>query len=242
MAEKTGGVCVVVGTGPGIGEALARRFHGGGYHVALVSRTQSKLDALAEAMGEGPGGVRARGFACDAGDPAALQAVLAQVVDTLGPVDVLLWNAGNATFGSFEDVSIEDLEGAWRLNTLGLFAGAQALTPSMKARGHGAIVVTGATASLRGGAKFAAFAQAKAAQRSLAQSISRQAGPYGIHVSLLIIDGLVNTPSVAEMMPDVPAEKKLQPSSIADNAWHLVHQDPSAWTFELDLRPGSENW
>ncbi|MEM9188059.1 MAG: SDR family NAD(P)-dependent oxidoreductase [Myxococcota bacterium] len=242
MSETKEGVCVVVGVGPGNGEAFARRFLAGGYHVALVSRTQSKLDAMAKEMGEGPHGVAARGFACDAGDPAALDATFGQIAEALGPVDVLLWNAGNAEFGSFEDVTFAQMESAWRLNTLGLHAAAKLVTPEMKKKGRGAIVVTGATASLRGGARFAAFAQAKAAQRSLAQSISRHAGADGVHVALVIVDGLVDTPMARERMPDVPAEKKLKPEAIADSVWHLAHQDPSAWTFELDVRPSHENW
>jgi len=104
------------------------------------------------------------------------------------------------------------------------------------------IVVTGATASLRGGARFAAFAQAKAAQRSLAQSIAREAGPAGVHVSLVIVDGLVDTPMVRERFPNAPEEKKLKPEAIAESVWFLAHQDPSAWTFELDLRPSHERW
>lgn len=237
MSETKSGVCVVVGVGPGNGEALARRFHEGGYAVALVSRTQSKVDAMAEAMGE-----RAHGFACDAGDPDALEACFARITEALGAVDVLLWNAGNAEFGSFEDVTPQQMESAWRLNTLGLYAAARLVAPGMKDKGQGAIVITGATASLRGGAKFAAFAQAKAAQRSLAQSMARHAGPSGVHVALMIIDGFIDTPMVRERFPDVPADKKLQPSSIAGAAWYLAHQDASCWTFELDVRPSAESW
>ena len=242
MSETKSGVCAVVGAGPGNGEAFARRFVAGGYRVALMSRTQAKLDAMAEAMGEGPNGAKATGVACDASNPASIKESFQRVADEVGPVDVLLWNAGNAKFGSFEEVSLEDAESAWRINTLGLLAGAKLVTPEMKKRKRGAIVVTGATASLRGGARFAAFAQAKAAQRSLAQSIAREAGPHGVHVSLVIVDGLVGTPQVAEQMPHVPDEKKMCPSSIADAVWYLAHQDSSAWTFELDLRPGAENW
>jgi NAD(P)-dependent dehydrogenase (short-subunit alcohol dehydrogenase family) len=108
--------------------------------------------------------------------------------------------------------------------------------------GGGAIICTGATASLRGGEAFSAFAASKAAHRSLAQSMARGLGPKGIHVAYMILDGAVDTPRVRGFLPDKPAEFFLQPSAIADAAWYLAHQDKSAWTFELDLRPAIEKW
>ena len=231
MSEGKRGVCVVVGVGPGNGEAFARRFHEGGYQVALVSRTQSKLEAMADAMGEGPGGAMARGFACDAGDPEALAATFGQITEALGSADVLLWNVGNAEMGAFDEVTTQQMESAWRLNVLGLQAAAKLVTPTMKQRGRGAIVVTGATASLRGGARWAAFAQAKAAQRNLAQSISRHVGPDGVHVGLVIVDGLVDTPMVRERMPDIPEEKKLKPSR--DRRFDLAPRPPRSLSVDL---------
>jgi NAD(P)-dependent dehydrogenase (short-subunit alcohol dehydrogenase family) len=231
-------VCAVVGVGPGNGEAFAKRFHEDGYEVALMSRTVSKLEKMAADLGEG-----AQPFACDATDPGSVERAFEKVAVELGPVDVLLWNAGSGVFGTVDDVDATALEQAWRINTLGLFAAARAVTPAMKDKEAGAIVVTGATASLRGGARFAAFAQAKGAQRNLAQSMARHYGPHGIHVALVIVDGMIDTPKLRASMPDFPAdEKALKPAAIADAVHFLAHQHRSAWTFELDLRPAAEKW
>lgn len=230
-------VTAIIGVGPGNGAAYAHRFAREGHKVALLSRTQSYLDALAEELD-----TEALGVAADASDPASVQAGLEAVKAKLGPVDNLIYNAGSGVFGSIDKVGAEDLELAWRINTLGLFAATQAVLPDMRAKGAGSIVVTGATASLRGGANFAAFAQAKAAQRSLAQSTARAVGADGVHVSLVIVDGMVDLERTRAMMPDAPAEKFMAPAAIADAVYYLTQQPRSAWTFELDLRPHIEKW
>lgn len=230
-------VTAVIGVGPGNGEAFARRFAAAGHAVALLSRSQEKLEATARTLGGG-----ARAFACDAGDPDAVRGALEAVQSTMGPVRHLLYNAGSGVFGGLDEVDAEALERAWRINTLGLFAAARAVTPSMRERGEGSLVVTGATASLRGGARFLAFAQAKAAQRSLAQSLARSLGPEGIHVALVIVDGMVDGPRARQMAPDAPADAFLDPAHIAESVFFLTHQPRSAWTFELDLRPHGERW
>ena len=107
---------------------------------------------------------------------------------------------------------------------------------------RGAIIVTGATASLRGGANTAAFAAAKAAQRSLAQSAARSLGPKGIHVAYVIVDGVIDMPTTRTLLPDQPDEFFLKPDAIAETVYHIAHQDPSAWTFEVDIRPHVEKW
>lgn len=227
--------CVVLGAGPGNGAAFTRRFAGAGHPTACLSRSQEKMDSLASGI-EG-----ARGFACDASEPSQVRRVLEQVAEEMGPIGILVYNAGSGVFGSIDEVESEALEQAWRLNTLGLHAAARSVAPAMKETG-GSIVVVGATASLRGGAKFAAFAQAKAAQRSLAQSMARHWGPQGIHVGLLIINGVVDTPRTREMMPDWPEDRRMDPAGIAEAAFQLAHQPRSAWTFEMDLRASAEPW
>lgn len=229
-------VCVVIGIGPGNGEAFARRWAAEGFRVAMLSRSTDLSGRLAEEL---PG---ARAYACDAADPESIRGVLARVREELGDPDVLVYNAGSGLFGSFEDVDLEAFEGAWRVNALGLLAAAREVTPAMKARGAGAIVVAGATASLRGGARFAAFASAKGAQRHLAQSMARHLGPAGVHVCLLVIDGMVDLPRTRAMVPDRGGEHFLKPAAIADTAFALSRQDRSAWTFEVDLRPAVESW
>ena len=233
MADK---VCVVVGVGPGNGVAFARRFADDGYKVALVARSADKLAAYADAI-EG-----AKPFACDVSDPAAIQAAFTAIKDTLGPVDVLLYNAGSGSFSTVEETTPEMLEQAWRINTLGLLAASRQVIPDMLARGGGAIVITGATASLRGGAKTTAFASAKAAQRSLAQSMAKTLGPKGIHVSLVIVDGVIDLERTRAMMPDAPDDFFLKPDDIAASVHWVAHQPRSAWTFEYDIRPFGETW
>ena len=160
----------------------------------------------------------------------------------LGSVDVLIYNAGKGVWGSAEEVTFEDFEAAWRINTFGAFAAARSVIPAMKRRTSGHIIFIGATASRRGGAKTAAFASAKAAQRSLAESLARSLGPSGIHVSLIIIDGIVDEPSVRTKLADKLDSFFVKPDDVADMAVMLTRQKPSAWTFELEARPFGETW
>jgi len=233
MGER---ICAIVGSGPGNGLAFAKRFAADGYRVALIGRTREKLERLAA---EVPGGLAVTG---DAGAPESLQAALARVRDEVGPVDVLLYNAGSGQWGNFEEITPDGLEAGWRVNVLGLMVAGQAVAADMVARGGGAIVVTGATASLRGGAGAAAFASAKAGQRSLAQSMARHLGPKGVHVGIVILDGVVDLATTRARMADKPDEFFLDPAAIAEAVHFLAHQDRSAWTFELDLRPFGEKW
>jgi len=226
-------VCVVVGVGPGLGEALARRFAAAGWRVALMARTVSKVVALAEELG----GI---GVACDATDEDSIKAAFASVRAQLGEIDTLLWNVGSGVFGTIDNIGIDGMELAWRTNALGLFIAAKEVIPGMRAAGAGNIIVTGATASRRGKPFTTAFAAGKAAQRSLCQSLARQLGPEGIHVALMIIDGGVMPPP--ERRGDKPVEAFLSPPDVAQTALHLVQQPRSAWTFELEMRPHLESW
>lgn len=229
-------VCVVIGIGPGNGAAIARRFAREGYQLALLSRSTTLSAPLATELGH------ARAYACDATDPDAVTRTLAQVAAELGPVDVLAYNAGSGSWGSVEEVSAADLESAWKLNVLGAFAAIRAVLPAMRARGAGSIVFIGATASRRGGAGAAAFAQAKAAQRALAESTARHAWPAGIHVALMIIDGMVDLPRTRARMPDKPDAFFVQPDGVADTVYALTQQARSAWSFEVEARPFGEKW
>lgn len=229
-------VCVVTGVGPGNGAAFSRRMSAEGYQVAMFARSAERLRSLQNEIGG------SRGYSVDISDPQAVEQAFGRVRAELGPVDVLLHNAGSGVFGSFLDTTPEDLEQSWRTNTLGLLLCAKEACRDMLAAGHGTIVVTGATASLRGGANFAAFASAKAAQRSLAQSMARSLGPKGIHVAYVVVDGVIDIPRTRALMPDRPDEKFLRPEDIASSVFHLVQQRRSAWTFELDLRPFTEQW
>ncbi|MGH8760360.1 MAG: SDR family NAD(P)-dependent oxidoreductase, partial [Burkholderiales bacterium] len=145
-------------------------------------------------------------------------------------------------FGNVDQIVAADFEAAWRTNALGCFLSVQQVLPGMRRRGGGCIVVIGATASIKGGAHFAAFASAKAALRSLAQSLARQLGPENIHVAHVVIDGVVALERTRKLMPDRKDEFFMQPDAIADSVFHLTTQPRSAWTFELDLRPFAEKW
>ena len=229
-------VCAVVGIGPGNGAALARRFAAAGYDLALVSRSGELSGRLSREL------KGARAFECDAGDPASITNTFAAIQSSIGAVDALVYNAGSGTWGTVEEVTPEDFERSWRVNALGLLATAQAVIPEMKRKGQGSIVVIGATASRRGGARAAAFAPAKAAQRSLAESMARHLWPAGIHVSLIVIDGVVDLPRTRERLPGKPDEFFVKPDDVAATALWLVRQPRSAWAFEVEARPFGETW
>ena len=228
----TNPVCVIVGIGPKNGAAFARCFDRAGYRIALLSRTRSFSEGLADELRE------ARAYTCDAAEPASVESAFAQVRSDLGVVDVLIYNAGNGSWKDVEEITPEEFEQGWRVNSLGALVSSQLIIPDMKAQAAGNIIFVGATASLRGRPNTAGFASAKAAQRSLAQSMAKHLGPQGIHVSLLIIDGGIDLPGAT----NAEQGKRLDPDDIATLAYYLTTQPRSAWTFEGDVRPNQENW
>ncbi|MEO6775594.1 MAG: SDR family NAD(P)-dependent oxidoreductase [Kofleriaceae bacterium] len=229
-------LCVVVGVGPGNGAAFARRFDREGYAVALLARSDDYAKQVASGLTE------ARAFACDVGDAAEVERTFAAIREALGDPAVVIYNAGSGVFGGFADVTAQDFETAWRVNTLGSFLVAKQVVPAMEQAGAGTIVFVGATASRRGGAKTIAFAPAKAAQRSFAESLARQEGPKGIHVALIVIDGVVDLARTRARMPDKPDDFFVNPDDVAATAAMLAAQPRSAWTFELEARPFGEAW
>ena len=229
-------ICVIVGAGPGNGAAFARRFSSAGYEVALLARRQEGLDGLTREI---PG---TRAYAYDATDAADAAAVLARIREEMGPPQTLIYNASTREFADIDATAPEAFERAWRVNAYGLLLAAQQVVPAMRAAGEGNIIVIGATASLKGAAGFVAFASAKAAQRSLAQSLARKLGPEGIHVAHVVIDAVVDMPASRAMVPDAPDSFFAQPDDIAESVFFLAQQRRSAWTFELDLRPFAESW
>jgi NADP-dependent 3-hydroxy acid dehydrogenase YdfG len=204
--------------------------------VALLARNPDYLRDLESQI---PG---SKAFVYDVTEADRAGEVFNQIKTTMGPVAVLVYNAGSGQFGSIDVTTPEDFESAWRVNALGCLACARQVVPDMREARVGNIIVIGATASLRGGANFVAFASAKSAQRSLAQSMARHLGPEGIHVSYVIIDGVIDLERTRKMMPDSPDEAFLQPDHIAESVFFLTRQPQSAWTFELDLRPFGEKW
>ena len=184
----------------------------------------------------------AKAYACDVGDAAAVATTMDAIRRDLGDADVLLYNAGSGMFGDIETIEPDAFETAWRINALGALLLSQAVIPAMVRKGSGAIVFTGATASRRGGPRSAAFAPAKAAQRALAESMARSLWPKGIHVALIIVDGVVDIPRTRKMLPDKPDDFFIKPEAVAEIVADLVAQDRSGWSFEVEARPFGESW
>ncbi len=229
-------VCAVVGVGPGNGAAFARRFAKDGYAVALLARSADTSRPLAKEL------TGSRAYACDVGDAASVKTAFDAIRSDLGDPEVVIYNAGSGAFGTFDDVDATAFESSWRVNALGGFLVAKQVVPAMKAAGKGSIVFVGATASRRGAPRTIAFAPAKAAQRSLAESLAKTLWPAGVHVSLIIIDGVVDLERTRQMMPGKSADFFVKPDDVAATAAWLAAQPRSAWAFEVEARPFGENW
>jgi NAD(P)-dependent dehydrogenase (short-subunit alcohol dehydrogenase family) len=229
-------VCAVVGIGPGNGTALARRFAREGYAVALIARRTEISETLAAELPD------ARAYACDVRDSVSVVATFAAITKDLGPVDVVAYNAGAGTWGTIDEITPDNFENAWRTNALGLLVVSQQVIPAMKQKGGGAIIIVGATASRRGMPRTTAFAPAKAAQRSLAEAMARHLWPAGIHVAVIILDGVVDLERTRKAMPDKGDDFFIEPDDVAETAWWLTKQPRSAWSFEVEARPFGEKW
>ena len=229
-------VCAVAGVGPGNGAAFARRFASEGHAVALLARTTGFSAKLASSLPD------ARAYACDVTDAGSIAHAFDAIRRELGEVEVLVYNAGSGVWGSVEEATAADFEGAWRVNALGALLASKQVIPAMKRAGRGSIVFVGATASRKGGARSASFSSAKGAQRSLAESMARALWPAGIHVALIVVDGVVDLARTRERMPDKPASFFIQPEDVAEIGLRLTQQRPSAWSFEVEARPFGESW
>ena len=233
-------VAVVLGVGPGLGAAVARRFAHEGFAVGLMARSEESLSAAREEV-EGAGGT-ALAVEVDATDPTSVAQASDEVRDALGDPGVFVYNAGVFRMGGILELTPQDFDACFRANCSGAFYGAQQVLPAMLEKGRGTVIFTGATAALRGSAKFAALATGKFGLRALAQSMAREFGPQGIHVAHVVIDGQIDTPRVREVSPEREEHTMLSPAAIAESYWQLHVQDPTAWTLELDLRPAVEGF
>ena len=238
------GVCCVIGAGDATGSAIARRFAREGYEVCVARRTAAALQPLVDGIVADGG--RARAFGLDARREEQVGAFFDRVEADVGPVRAVVFNVGgNVRFPILETTAQKYFK-VWEMCALAGFLVGREAARVMLPRGRGTLLFTGATASLRGGAGFAAFAGGKAALRALAQSMARELGPQGLHVAHVVIDGLIDTafarehfaPRVAAAGPD----GILHPDHIAEAYWWLHRQPRDAWTFELDLRPSVEQW
>jgi NAD(P)-dependent dehydrogenase (short-subunit alcohol dehydrogenase family) len=238
------GAALVVGAGDATGGAIARRFAREGYAACVTRRTADKLAPLVERI-RAEGGT-AHGYASDARKESDAVALVDRIEREVAPIEVAVFNIGaNVRFGIAETTE-RVYRKVWEMGALAGFLMGREVAKAMVPRGRGTILFTGATASVRGSAGFAAFAGAKHALRALAQSMARELGPQGIHVAHVVIDGAIDTRFIAENFPARYALKAedgiLDPEAIAENYWQLHRQPRSAWTHELDLRPWMETW
>ena len=229
-------VAVIAGAGPGNGAAFDRRFTEAGYGIALLSRHPVLLESVTSELSG------ARSYECDVTDPLSVGRAFAGIRSELGVIDVLLYNAGSGVFADVETITFDQFEQSWRVNAYGALLCSRQVIPGMKEKATGAIIFIGATASRRGGIQSAAFAPAKAAQRSLAESMARKLWPAGIHVALIVIDGVVDLPNTRAAMPNKPPDTFVDPAGVAEIAFQLSCQQRQAWSFEVEARPYTEKW
>lgn len=238
--NESGRVAAILGVGPGLGSAIARRFASEGYAVALMARKEESVSEARQQI-ESEGGT-ALPVSADATDASSVASAFERVRNELGDPGVFVYNAGAFRMGGILEVEPDLFDTCFKANCAGAFYAAQQVLPAMVEAGRGTVLLTGATASLRGGARFSALAVGKFGLRALAQSMAREFGPQGIHVAHIVVDGQIRTPRVSEMYPDREEHTFLSPDAIAESYWQLHSQDPTAWTLELDLRPSVESF
>jgi len=231
MERETG---LIVGVGSGLSASLARLLAQEGMAVALAARNTEKLSALAAETG-------ALALACDASDPAQVERLFSSVDAQVGTPSVVIYNAGRRVRGPVEALDPGEVQRAWMVGCFGGFLVAQQAARRMLKAGRGTILFTGATASVKGFAQSAGFAMGKFALRGLAQSMARELAPKGIHVAHIVIDGGIAS-SYAKSAEERASDRYLDPDAIAREYLHLHRQHRSAWTWELELRPHTENF
>ena len=247
MSESRG-VAVLVGAGDAIGAAVARRFAKGGYTVCICRRDGAKSQALVDELKAA--GQKIFAFSVDARQEVEVQELFSRIEKEIGPVEVCLFNAGSNVNKPLIETTEKLFFKAWELACYAGFLVGREAARVMTPRGRGTILFTGATASLRGGKGFAAFAAAKFGLRAVAQAMARELGPKNIHVAHLIIDAAVDSeaiharPKAANGIEakDIPPDSLTKTSSIAEAYWFVHTQAKDGWTHELDLRPAVEKW
>ena len=236
---KDNSVCMITGVGDGTGAYTARRFAKAGYRIAMIARDKARLSSLESEI---PG---SKGFICDVSDLHLLQETCTKIKDIMGSPEILIHNAVKGNFEKLLEGRPEWLEENFRINTTSLMYLAHAVIPDMVKNKNGVIIVTGNTAAKRGVASTPYFAPTKAAQRILAQSLAKDFGPKGIHVAYVMIDAFINTPWTRKRIKaqiNQPDNIFTQPQDIANEIYHIAHQNRSAWSFDVEIRPDIEKW
>ena len=227
-------IALIVGAGPGLSASLARLFVRSGMQVALAARGLDKLNALANETG-------ASLFRCDAADSASIVQLFDQVEQQLGAPDVVVYNPSPRVKGPLVDLNPDDVQRSLAVSAFGGFVVAQQAARRMLAKGQGAILFTGASASVKGYPQSAPFAMGKFALRGLAQSMARELAPQGVHVAYFVIDGTIRPSSVTAAGSEID-DSMLDPDAIAATYLHVLQQPRSAWTWEVELRPWTEKF
>jgi NAD(P)-dependent dehydrogenase (short-subunit alcohol dehydrogenase family) len=237
-------VALVIGAGDATGGAIARRFAREGFTACVTRRTAEKLVPLVKQI-ESEGG-KARAFGSDARKEEQMTALIGAIEAEIGPIEVAVFNIGGNVRFPIRETTARVYFKVWEMCAFAGFLMGREVAKVMVPRGRGTILFTGATASLRGGAGFAAFSGGKHALRALSQSMARELGPHGIHVAHVVIDGAIDTEFIRTNFPERAALKDrdgiLDPNAIAEAYWQLHCQHRSAWTHEMDLRPWIETW
>jgi NADP-dependent 3-hydroxy acid dehydrogenase YdfG len=233
MATPTYKTALIVGAGSGLSASLARLFTREGIRVALAARKIEKLGELCTQT-------NAKAFACDATNAEEVERLFGLVEREIATPDIVVYNASGRARGPFVDLAAADVAQAITVSAFGGFLVAQQAVKRMLPNKHGAILFTGASASVKGYAQSAPFAMGKFALRGLAQSMARELSPQGIHVGHFVIDGGIRSTARSETA-DKP-DSMLDPDAIAESYWHLLQQPRSAWTWEIELRPWVEKF
>ncbi|MCA6123281.1 SDR family NAD(P)-dependent oxidoreductase [Bradyrhizobium sp. WSM 1704] len=226
-------IALIVGAGEGLSASLARLFSREGIRVALAARSIEKLGALCTETG-------ARAYACDATKAEDVERLFGLVEREIGTPDLVVYNASGRSRGPFVELVPSEVERAIAVSAFGGFLVAQEAAKRMVPNKKGAILFTGASASVKGYAQSAPFAMGKFALRGLAQSMARELSPQGIHVAHFVIDGGIR--SAARTEPADRPDSMLDPDAIALSYWNVLQQPRSAWTWELELRPWVEKF
>ncbi|MHC2332924.1 SDR family NAD(P)-dependent oxidoreductase [Bradyrhizobium sp. USDA 4454] len=245
---QTRGVAVLVGAGDAIGAAVARRFAKGGYNVCICRRDAAKSQDLVDELKAG--GHEIAAFSVDARKESEVQELFSRIERDIGPIEVCLFNAGSNVNKPLLETTEKLFFKAWELACYAGFLVGREAARVMLSRGRGTILFTGATASLRGGYGFAAFAAAKFGLRAVAQAMARELGPKNIHVAHLIIDAAVDSDAIRARLKagsgiearDIAPDSLTKTNSIAEAYWFVHQQAKDGWTHELDLRPSVEKW
>ena len=236
MAHPPRRTLLLTGVAEGLGAALAETFARAGHDVVGLSRTTKSAEQLTHRVEQAGG--KYTHLLCDI---ARTTDAAAAIKPYAGRIDVLIHNPHLLTIKPFEQTTADDFEQAWRVACLGAMISVQTVIPHMATRGQGTVILTGATAGLRGAANFSAFASAKFALRGLAQSLAREYGPKGVHVAHVVLDGLIDEPQTDQRFGS-SSTGRMDPGSVAQAYLDLSSQPPSTWTHEMDLRPFSERF